>query len=82
MFGVAVSQDLLCLVNKKCRRNVALCKKDNIHYGDVLLIEGVGYRIVNDVMNERHKKRLDVLVFTYQEEKRFGERKLRAYLLN
>lgn len=57
-FGCAVSQDLL--------------KSDKVHYGDVLFIEGQGFRIVNDCMNARWKKAIDVLVFSYQEEKKVG----------
>ena len=61
-FGVAVSQDMLA--------------DGRVKYGDVLYIEGVGYRVVNDCMNKRHTNRIDVLVFTYAEEKRIGTRKV------
>jgi 3D (Asp-Asp-Asp) domain-containing protein len=81
VYGVAVSQDLLCKVNKHCRRNVALCDRSKIHYGDVLLIEGVGPRIVNDCMAPRHRNHLDVLVLTYADEKRFGTRHVKAFRL-
>lgn len=58
-YGVAVSQDLL--------------ESGEIHYGDTLKIEGLnGLRVVNDCMNVRHKRRVDVLVFTHAEEKRIG----------
>jgi 3D (Asp-Asp-Asp) domain-containing protein len=67
-FGVAVSQDML--------------KDGRVKYGDVLYIPGVGYRIVNDCMNARHKNRIDVLVFTHAEEKKIGERRnVRVYRL-
>lgn len=66
-FGVAVSQDLL--------------KSGRVRYGDVLYIEGVGMRVVNDCMNARHKNRIDILVFTYAEEKRMGTRTLRVWRL-
>lgn len=79
--GVAVSQDQLCKVSKWCRRNVSLCDKTKIHYGDILVIEKVGPKIVFDCMHERHKRRLDVWVPTYQDEKRFGTRRLQAYLV-
>lgn len=65
MFGVAVSQDLL--------------KDGTVKYGDVLYIEGVGMRVINDCMHPRHHRRLDVLVFTYAEEKRIGTRRCKVW---
>lgn len=65
MFGVAVSQDML--------------RSKQVKYGDVLYIEGVGMRVVNDCMNARYTQRLDVLVFTYAEEKRIGTRRLQVW---
>jgi 3D (Asp-Asp-Asp) domain-containing protein len=59
-YGVAVSRDLL--------------RSGEIRYGDVLKIEGIGLRVVNDCMAERHKRRVDVLVYTHAEEKRVGVR--------
>ena len=64
-FGVAVSQDML--------------KDGRIKYGDVLLIDGYGLRVVNDCMNARHKNRIDLLVFSHAEEKRVGTRHLRVW---
>lgn len=66
-FGCAVSQDLL--------------KSGVVHYGDVLLIEGYGYRIVNDTMNPRHTNHVDMLVFTRDEERAIGTRHLKIYVL-
>ena len=64
-FGVAVSQDML--------------KDGRVKYGDVLLVEGYGYRVVNDCMAVRHKNRIDLLVFTHAEEKRVGTRQLKVW---
>lgn len=66
-YGVAVSQDLL--------------KSGEVHYGDVLYVEGYGYRVVNDCMNVRHKRSIDLLVFTRNEEKQVGVRHLRVYIV-
>lgn len=66
-FGVAVSQDLL--------------KSGKVHYGDVLLIEGYGMRVVNDTMNPRHSASVDMLVFTRDEEKMIGTRHLKVWLI-
>ena len=68
MFGVAVSQDFL--------------KSGQIHYGDILYVPGFGYRVVNDTMNARHKRSVDLLVFTREEEKRVGVRTLSIYLVS
>ncbi len=59
-YGVAVSQDML--------------RDGRIKYGDAVYIEGYGVRIVNDCMNKRHHNRMDLLVFTYKEEKAVGVR--------
>lgn len=63
--GVAVSQDML--------------KSGVVKYGDVLYIEGIGFKVVNDVMNARHKNHLDIWVETYEQEKAIGVRKLVVY---
>ncbi len=69
--GVAVSQDLLAV------------NGGPLHYGDTLFIEGVGWRVVNDTMNARWKKRLDIWVPDYESEHRFYQRyhsgRLRAW---
>lgn len=66
--GVAVSQDLL--------------KSGVAHYGDVLCIDGFGCRIINDCMAARHKHRIDLFVYTKQEEKRIGTRHLRVWVIH
>jgi len=66
-FGIAVSQDWL--------------KSGEIHYGDVLYIPGYGYRIVNDTMNIRHKRSVDLMVLTREEEKAVGVRKIEIFKL-
>lgn len=60
--GIAVSQDLL-------KRGIAC-------YGDVVMVPGVGYRVVNDVMAVRHKTSMDVWMLTLEDERRFGVRRL------
>ncbi len=74
-YGIAVSQDMLCpgslLRNAKIRRHRReTCHlKTKIHYGDIMHVEGVGFKVVNDCMNRRHKRRVDVWVPTYAAEK-------------
>lgn len=69
--GVAISQDLL--------------KKNGgpLEFGDNIYVDGVGLKIVNDVMNKRHKNRIDIWVATYKEEKefdlKFGNKKLKVW---
>lgn len=69
--GVAVSQDLL---NNK-----------TIRYGDLLYIEDIGWRIVNDCMNKRYVNRFDVWVQNDEAEarfhKRFANRKLKIWIV-
>jgi 3D (Asp-Asp-Asp) domain-containing protein len=65
--GVAVSQDYL--------------DAGTIRYGDCLYIDGVGFRLVNDCLNRRYTKRVDVFVYTRAEEQKFGVRKLKVWLI-
>lgn len=71
--GIAISGDLL-------RRNGG-----PLDYGDLVYIEDVGFKVVNDTMNARHKQRFDVWVATYKEEKdfdqKYGRRKLRMWIV-
>jgi 3D (Asp-Asp-Asp) domain-containing protein len=65
--GVAISQDFL--------------EDGTIHYGDVVYIDTIGYRIVNDCLNARIRKGVDVFVYTLAEEKKFGVRHLKVWLV-
>jgi 3D (Asp-Asp-Asp) domain-containing protein len=65
--GVAISQDFL--------RSGEVC------YGDTLVIEGFGQRIVNDVMNQRHTRAVDLWVRTLQDEKKVGVKKARIAVI-
>lgn len=60
--GCAVSRDLL-------KRNGGPLK-----FGDLLYIQGIGFKFVNDTMHGRHKKRIDIWVPTYKDEKAFDEK--------
>lgn len=64
-YGVAVSQDLLA--------------SGEVQYGDVLKIEDLGLRVVNDCMARRHTRSVDLLVLTHAEEKRIGVRRGRIW---
>lgn len=57
--GVAVSRDLL--------------KKNGgpLNYGDLVYIESVGFKFINDTMNARHKRRFDVWVQDLEDEQEF-----------
>lgn len=71
--GVAVSQDMLKVNGGK------------LSFGDILLVEGIGIKFVEDTMNKRHKNSLDVWVATHKEEKafdiKFRNKKLKAWLI-
>lgn len=66
--GAAVSQDML-------RTGIA-------HYGDVICVDGFGCRIINDCMAARHKRRVDLFVYTKEEEKRIGTRNLKVWIIH
>lgn len=63
--GVAVSQDLL--------------KNGALKYGDFIVVEGYGIKVVNDTMHPRHKNHVDIWVETYNQEKAVGVKKLKIY---
>lgn len=65
--GVAVSQDYL--------------DGGILHYGDCLYVDGVGFRLVNDCLNRRYTKRIDIFVYNYDEEKKFGVRRLKVWVI-
>jgi len=65
--GIAVSQDLLL--------------SGKVRYGDVLYVEGIGYRIVNDCMNVRLHNAVDIFVYTKAEEHKIKVRHSKVYLL-
>jgi 3D (Asp-Asp-Asp) domain-containing protein len=61
-YGVAVSQDLL--------------KKNGgpLDYGDWIYIDEVGLKVVNDCMNIRHRKSIDVWVDSADDEHKFFQK--------
>jgi len=67
IYGAAVSQDLL--------------KSGTVHYGDVLLVEGFGFRIVNDAMNARITNAVDLMVLDRDHERAVGIRHRRVWLV-
>lgn len=52
-----------------------------LNYGDLIYIEGVGFRFINDCMAARHKCAVDIWVETYQAEKAIGVKKGRKVWL-
>lgn len=58
--GVAVSQDLLA--------------SGVVRYGDLLYIEGQGFKVVNDTMNRRIKNSIDVWLETREQESAFQKK--------
>jgi 3D (Asp-Asp-Asp) domain-containing protein len=65
--GVAVPQDWI--------------SSGKVHYRDVLYIDGVGYRIVFDCLNVRVHDSVDVFVYIRAEEKAFGVKHKKVYLI-
>lgn len=68
--GCAVSQDLL---------------KEHggpLDYGDLIYVDGFGFRFINDCMNQRHKNSIDLWVKTKDDESKVGVRKLKVYLVH
>lgn len=56
----------------------------NLNYGDILFVEGYGYKVVNDCMNPRYGKtvpgnRIDIWVATFEEEKAINTQHLHVF---
>jgi len=68
--GVAVSRDLLKRWGGP------------LNYGDQLYIEGFGFKVVNDTMNARYKRSVDIWVGSYDEEKRIGIKHGRVWIVH
>ena len=82
--GIAISQNLLCSTCLKLHRRCKHLDGDKrIHYGDWLLVEDIGLKRVNDVMNKRFTDRMDIWVATKKEEhnhhKKYKFNKLKVY---
>jgi 3D (Asp-Asp-Asp) domain-containing protein len=67
--GVAVSQDM----HKRFG--------GFLDYGDVIYIEGIGFKVVNDLMNPRHKKCIDIWVKSIKEEKIIGVQRVKVWII-
>lgn len=56
-----------------------------VNYGDIVYIEDIGFKVVNDSMNKRHFNHVDIWVKTYKEEKSFHNqyksRQLNIYVI-
>jgi 3D (Asp-Asp-Asp) domain-containing protein len=68
-FGVALSRDLLKRWGGP------------FDYGDLVYIDGYGFKIVNDCMAQRHKKAIDIWVETLAQEKKIGVRRANVWLV-
>lgn len=67
VFGAAVSRDLLAS-GRAC-------------YGDILVVEGYGPRIINDVMAARHRGAVDILVRNTIEESYIRNQRRRVWVM-
>jgi len=67
--GVALSRDLLRRWNGP------------VSYGDLIFIEGYGFKIVTDCMHQRKTMQVDIWVSTHAEEKAIGVRKGKVWLI-
>jgi len=56
--------------------------RDLLHWlGGRIYIEGIGIRRVNDLMNERFTRRIDLFMGTVQEAQQFGKQQKQAVFL-
>lgn len=79
--GIAISQDMLCPLTKQKKlhpANKCVFSYSKLHYHDWLYVQGLGLYRVNDVMNPRHKRSVDIWVPSYEEERKIGKRMLKV----
>ena len=67
MYGIAASQDYL--------------REGVVRFGDIVYVQGYGYRVVNDAMGPRATHSFDLMVFTHSDEKKVGVRHLKVWLV-
>lgn len=65
--GLAVSQDLL--------------KSGQVHYGDMIIVDGYAPRIVDDTMALKNHKAVDLLVYTRAEERSVGVKHRKVWVI-
>lgn len=58
-YGIAISRDL----HKRWG--------GPLDFGDIVYIDKIGFKVINDVMNKRHNQSIDIWVKTYEQEKNF-----------
>ena len=61
-YGVAVS------------RNLHKRWGGKLSFGDIVYIEEIGFKVVNDTMNKRHKNHFDIWVSSLEKEKEFHQK--------
>lgn len=70
---------------RKPRKGIIAVSRDLFYsgwsFGKKVYIEGVGIYEIQDLMNERFEKRLDILLGTKKQAKQFGIRQTKAILL-
>lgn len=85
--GIAASQDLLCPASlfkdlRIKRHKAETCHlKHKLHYHDLLWVEGVGFKILNDTMNKRHRNHVDVWCASHEQEKKLKPQKRKVLLV-
>ena len=56
-----------------------LINEYGLKFGDIIIIKGMGMFIVQDTMNARYTKRIDILFPTVRAAKRFGQQKVEIF---
>ncbi len=50
-------------------------------FGKKIYIQGLGIFTINDLMNKKYKKHIDIFMYSYKKAKRFGKRYAKVILL-
>lgn len=60
------------------RAGITVAAPRSVPFGSVVVLPGIGRRVVQDRLARRYDNRIDVFVPTHQEAVRFGKRKMRV----
>lgn len=81
MIGQTDSTPWITASGTRCREGVVAA--NHLPIGTKILIEGYGDRIfvVEDKMNRRYSRRIDIWMKSYDQARRFGKREITYYVL-
>jgi len=71
--------------NIEVRKGIVALSRDieqkfDLKFGDQILLEGIGLFVFHDRMNKRHKKKVDIFMWSREKAKMFGSQETRLFI--